>query len=137
VLTKNELAAAVEARLPYEINSREIKLMFDALADVAEEEIARGEDFSIPGVARISWSYTSPRAKGDLYKKGEQYVGFGGQELVAEADSKERKAAVKLRASITNRAIKGTVPSLKNKSGQSRFLRTAAGKRIVERKQKG
>jgi hypothetical protein len=58
----------------------------------------RREDFVLPDVVKVGWGYISPRKKGEMYKKGETYVGFGGVEQVAEADSKPRKAKVKLEA---------------------------------------
>lgn len=57
---------------------QQIKHVLDGLAEVAAEEIALGEDFQVPGVARIAFRYTKPR------RKGEEYVGFGGEVMKAD-----------------------------------------------------
>jgi nucleoid DNA-binding protein len=96
LLTKNELAnriAETGAGGP-----RQVKHVLDALAEVVQSEVAKGEGVTVPGVATIKFRYTSPLKKGEKYKKGDTYVGFGGVETVAEADSKARKQSVKLNA---------------------------------------
>lgn len=108
--------------------------LLTVLAEIAQEEIEAGEGFKIPNLVTIDWTYTAPRKKGEMYKKGETYIGFGGVETVAEADSKERKAAVKLVAKPAA-AIKRSVPKpLSDRKAQSRFLASAAGKNVVKRK---
>jgi hypothetical protein len=109
---------------------RHLSNVLAGLAEIAADEVALGEDFTVPGIASLRFAYTSPRAKGAAYKKGETYVGFGGVEQVAEADSKPRKASVKLRATPAA-PIKRLAPS---KDGQAAFLKTRAGKNIVSRK---
>lgn len=59
---------------------RQLNNVLSALAKVAAEEIALGEDFQVPGVAKVSFRYTKPR------RKGEKYTGFGGQEMTADAN---------------------------------------------------
>ena len=94
MLTKNELAERIAATGAG--GKQQVKHVLDALADVVMEEVSKGEGVTIPGVATLRWKYTSPRKKGDQYLKGETYVGFGGVEVVAEADSKARKQSIKL-----------------------------------------
>jgi len=96
LLTKNVIAREVEEITGVKPNL--VKHVLDALAEIAEDELANGEGFSVPGVAVIKWAYTSPLKKGEKYKKGETYTGFGGVEVTAEADSKPRKQSVKLKA---------------------------------------
>jgi nucleoid DNA-binding protein len=91
-LTKNELAQAIS---DLGAGGRtQVKNMLDALAEVVQEEVFNGENVAIPGVVNIRFRYVSPRKKGELYKKGDTYVGFGGVEQVAETDSKARKQSV-------------------------------------------
>jgi nucleoid DNA-binding protein len=96
VLSKNEIAKEVENITGVKPNL--VKNVLDALSTLAEEQLEKGQGFTVPGVATIKWAYTSPRKKGEMYKKGDTYIGFGGVETVAEADSKARKQSVKLRA---------------------------------------
>lgn len=96
MLTKNELADRIADTGAG--GRTQVKRVLDALAEVVESEIQRGEDVSVPGVVRIKFNYTPPLKKGEKYKKGETYIGFGGIENVADADSKARKQAIKLRA---------------------------------------
>ena len=112
---------------------KQISNILDGLADVAMDEIEAGEDFTVPGICRISFKYRKPQAKGERWSKGDTVVGFGGIESVKDADSPEVKAQVKLLASATPK-IKGLVPKSTDKAGQSRFLRTKVGQAIVARK---
>lgn len=128
VLTKNEIAAEIEVETGIKPNL--VKRVLDVLAAIAEDEIAQGNGFSVPGIVKIDWAFTSPLSKGEKYKKGETYVGFGGVEQTAEEDSKARKASVKLRAAPAP-AIKRLAPK---KDTMGRFLTTKAGKSIVSRK---
>jgi nucleoid DNA-binding protein len=130
LLTKTELALAVEEVTG--VKKGLVKTVIDALAQIAEEEIADGYDFSMPGVARLSWKYTTPRAKGEMYKKGETYTGFGGVETTAEADSKARKASVRLVATPAP-AVKKVAPK-RDPNQQTAFLKSKAGKNIKSRK---
>lgn len=113
---------------------RQIANILDGLAQLAQEELAAGEDFSVPGVAVIRWNYTAPRAKGALYKKGDAYTGFGGVEVEsAEEDSKERKEKVALKAQ-PGPILKRLAPKGNDRADQRRFLGTRAGKNIKSRK---
>ena len=87
-----------------------------ALGEIAADEIKQGEDFSIPGVARVSFGYTSPR------KKGEVYVGFGGEEVKAD---KARPEKIRMRATAAG-PLKKLLP---NKG-------TKAYKNVVSRKRR-
>lgn len=103
MLNKTELVAEIADDL--ELPKSEVREVLDLLAEVAEAEIADGEDFTIPGIAKVKFNYTPPLKKGEKYKKGETYIGFGGIENTAEADSKARKQSIKLRA-LPNAALK-------------------------------
>lgn len=131
MLSKNELAQAVEELTG--VKPKLSKNVMDALAQIAEEEISDGYDFSMPGICRISWRYTAPRTKGQMYKKGETYTGFGGVEQTAAADSKARKAAVRLVAAPAP-VIKRVVPKKLDASAQAAFIKSKAGKNIVSQK---
>jgi nucleoid DNA-binding protein len=96
LLTKHQLAQAIADTGAGGKN--QVIHVLNALAEIAESEIARGEGITIPGVATVKYRYTSPRKKGQMYRKGETYTGFGGVEQVAEEDSKARKQGVKLGA---------------------------------------
>ena len=131
-LTKSELVAELVNAGAGDRNH--VKNMLDALAILAEEEIAEGNDFIIPGVVKLEFAYRAPMKKGAKYKKGETYVGFGGIEQEAEEDSKPVTEQIKLRA----RPIGGVAkhrPGSKPED-QAAFLKTAAGKSIRQRKAK-
>lgn len=131
MLTKSELAYEVAEMA--DISSAEARKAIDAIAEIAQDEIAQGEDFSLPGLVKISYRYTAPRNKGEMYKKGETYVGFGGVEQVAEADSKARAATIKLVATPATQ-VRAHMPKKSDKKGMSTFLRSKAGKAVVGRK---
>jgi nucleoid DNA-binding protein len=77
----------------------QVKHVLDSLADLAAEELAKGENFTVPGVAKLQWRYIAPRKKGESYKKGEEYNSFGTVK-VAEHDSPARKQSIKLRPAL-------------------------------------
>lgn len=133
MLSKSQIAAELEERGVGRKN--QLNAVLTALADIAQEEIEAGEGFTLPGVVKVDFAYTSPRTKGSEYKKGDIYVGFGGEEKVAEADSKERKASVRLVAKPAA-PLKRIVPKANDRKGQTRFLSTRAGKNVVARKAK-
>jgi nucleoid DNA-binding protein len=137
VLTKHQIAAEVVDILEdsgYENTAKSaVTAVLDALADLGVDELSEGEDFQIPGLVKLSWAYTKPQKKGERYKKGETYTGFGGVEQVAEEDSKERKAAVRLVAKPI-RDAKALAPSSRDRAAQRKFLTTKAGKSIAARK---
>lgn len=134
-LTADALAREIQAALEEDgktIPLRNIKDSLSGLAQVAEEQVAVGEDFTVPGVARLTFRYTPARAKGEAYKKGETYVGFGGVEQTAEQDSPARKAKVRLVAAPTGAVAKRKPRS--KPAAQSAFLKSKAGKAVVARK---
>jgi len=127
MLRKTEIVAQIEDLTG--VKPGLSKAVLDALATIAAEEIAAGNDFTVPGVVRLSWRYKPSRKKGEAYKKGETYMTPGG-EKVAEADSPARKASVRLAAAPT-----GEVGRARPKRDEmSRFLQTRAGKAISSRK---
>ena len=131
MLTKMQIAAALE---DMDLGKRrQIANILDGLALLAQEELAAGDDFSVPGIARINWTYTKPQVKGERFKEGETYVGFGGAEITAEADSPERKAKVVLKAQPAP-AIKKLAPKPSDKAAQRNFLSKKVGKYIAGRK---
>lgn len=129
-LSKTEIARELAGRGLGGVNL--IKNVLDGLAELAADEIADGEDFTVPGIVALKFSYTPAVKKGEKYKKGETYIGFGGVENTADADSAARKARIKLAARPT-----GAVAKLKPGSkpeAQAAFLKSAAGKAVVRRK---
>jgi nucleoid DNA-binding protein len=111
---------------------RHVRNMLDALADIGLEEIADGEDFVIPGLAKIFYTYRKPQRKGERWKKGETVTGFGGIESVKDTDSPPVKAGIRLKAIPT-----GPMARLKPKTkveDQAAFLKTSAGKAVAKRK---
>lgn len=127
MLSKTELTAEISEMTG--VGRHLIKNILDAMAEVAEDEIKEGNDFTVPGVCRVYWLYTAPAKKGERYQKGDTYASFGG-EKVAETDSPARKANVRLKAAPTG-AVGRAAPK---KNDRSRFLQTRAGKAIAARK---
>jgi len=111
---------------------RQIASILDGLAELAADEIGQGEDFTVPGIVRLTYTYRPAAKKGERFKKGETYVGFGGQEVTAETDSPARKAAVKLRA--TPAGAVGKIKPGSKPEAQTAFLRSKAGKYVASRK---
>jgi len=114
MLTKGQIADELVSRGCGQ--KRQMMNVLSALGDIAAEEVGKGEDFSIPGVARISYGYTTPR------KKGEKYIGFGGEEVTAD---KARPEKIRIRASAAG-SIKKLLPTKGSK----------AYKAVVARKKK-
>ena len=132
MLTKNQIAADIADDTG--VGQNLVKHVLDSLAELAAEEIKAGEDFTIPGVVRLSFSYRAPLRKGAKYKKGETYTGFGGVEQTAEEDSKPVTEMIKLKAfpvGAVNQAKPGSKPE-----AQKVFLKSAAGKAVRTRKAK-
>lgn len=128
MLSKSQIAAELAARGLG--GKHQITNVLNGLAELAAEEIAQGEDFSVPGIVTVKWSFTAPLAKGEKYRKGDTYVGFGGVEQTAEADSKARKAKVLAKPSLAA-PIKRVVPT---RSGAEEFAKTKVGKTVARRK---
>lgn len=131
MLSKSQIAAELADRgLGGKV---QITNILNGLAELAVEEIAQGEDFTVPGIVAVKWSYTAPRLKGEMYLKGQTYVGFGGVEQTADADSKARKAKVLAKASLAA-PIKRVVPT---RSGAEDFAKTKVGKAVARAKARG
>ena len=130
MLTKSELIdEIVESGAG---DRRHVRNMLDALADIGLEEIGAGEDFVIPGLAKIFYTYRKPQKKGERWKKGQTVTGFGGIESVKDSDSPPVKPGIRLKAIPT-----GPASRLKPKTSaeeQAAFLKSAAGKAVVKRK---
>lgn len=132
MLTKNQIAQAIKDETG--IGTNLIKNVLDELANVAADEIADGNDFSVPGICRISYNYRAPQKKGSRWTKGSTRVGFGGVEQVADSDSPPVKERVTLKA-----APSGLVGKLKPSTkpeAQSAFLKTRTAKAVRARKAK-
>lgn len=130
MLSKTEIISGISAQTG--IGKGLVKHVLDDLAALAEAEVAKGEDFTVPGIARISWAYRKPQKKGERWKKGETVQGFGGVESVKDSDSPPVKAKARLTARPT-----GIVGQNKPKSSpeeQAAFLKTSAGKAVAKRK---
>jgi len=80
----------------------QVKHVLDDLAALAAEELAKGENFTVPGIAKLQWRYIAPRKKGESYKKGDTYNSFG-TEKTAEQDSPARKQSIKLRPALAGK----------------------------------
>ena len=132
MLTKSELCAELsEMGLG---GKTQIRNILDGLAEIAEDEIANGEDFTVPGICRLAWTYRKPQAKGARWKKGEEVVGFGGVATVKDSDSPAVKAQARLKAYPTGATARGK-PSTKPEA-QAAFLKSKAGKNVASRKGK-
>jgi nucleoid DNA-binding protein len=130
MLTKTHIAQVIEAMTGVKPNL--VKNVLDALAELALDEISQGEDFTVPGIAKLSYSYRAPQKKGDRWSKGQEVVGFGGIASVKDADSPPVKALIKLRASLTG-AVSRNKPGTKPEA-QAAFMKTKAAKRVIARK---
>jgi hypothetical protein len=111
---------------------RHVSNMLNALAETAQDELAAGEDFIVPGVVKLFYTYRKPQKKGERWKKGDTVTGFGGIESVKDADSPPVKAAIKLKANPTG-AVARNKPGSKPEA-QSAFIKSKAGKAVIRRK---
>jgi nucleoid DNA-binding protein len=111
---------------------RHVNHVLNSLAEVAASEIEKGEDFVIPGVAKLTFTYRKPQKKGQRWKKGDTVTGFGGIEAVKDEDSPAVKAAIKLKAVPTGKVARlkpGSKPE-----AQSDFLKSKAGRNVARRR---
>lgn len=132
MLSKSQIAAAISEETG--IGKQLITNVLNDLAALAADEVEAGNDFVVPGIAKIAYTYRAPQAKGAKYKKGDTYVGFGGVETVAEADSKPVTERITLKAQPTgllNKVKPGTKPEV-----QKAFMKTKTAKAIRARKAK-
>jgi len=98
----------------FEFSKGEIRSIVQNIVDIAQEEIAAGNDFKIDGLCRIAYRYTTPR------KKGEKYVNpITKETLTAE---KARPAKIAIRATPAA-PLKNSVPKLNSKSGKAVIAR--------------
>lgn len=109
-----------------------IKHVLEDLAELATEQLFEGESFTVPGIAKISYAYTAPQAKGSKFSKGETITNpFTGEARVADSDSPARKAKVAMKLSpvgVVRKYKPGTKPEV-----QAAFLKTRAGKNLAKR----
>jgi len=114
-----------------DLPTRAVKDVFDLLAEIAHEEISGGEDFTVPGVCKIKYKYTAGQKKGERYKKGEEYTGFGGVVQTAEQDSPARKERILLVPSLSTELNR--IKPKRTAESQSAFLRSKTGKAVKKR----
>ena len=111
-----------------------VRRVLKELAGIAAAEIAAGEDFTVPGVAKVTFKYRKPQKKGARWKKGDTRVNnITKEESIAETDSPEVKAQVRVVA-LPMPAVKKPFPKSTDKASQTQFLSTKAGKNIAGRK---
>lgn len=130
-LSKSELVAELVDRGAGD--RKHVRNMLDHLADIAQEEILAGEDFTVPGICKLSFRYTKPQTKGSRWKKGDEVVGFGGIATIKDADSPVVKAKVRLLAAPLG-SIKAHLPKTRDDAAMRAFLRSKPGKYIADRK---
>ena len=139
MLSKKQLAEEIVRRVypaaddrTHRDHVRRVQKEIDTMAVIGGEQIAAGDDFTVPGLVRISWAFRKPAAKGERWKAGNEVAGPGGVS-VKDADSPVVKAAVRLKANPMP-AIKKLAPKTSDAAAQARFLSTRAGKAIKARK---
>lgn len=130
MLTKHQIAQIL-ADQDYG-HKNQILNILNGLCDLAQDEIEAGEDFTVPGICKIAYTYRPVAAKGERWKAGDEVVGFGGISSVKDTDSPATKAKIGLKASVVS-------PVSKLKPGtkapvQSAFLRSKVGKAVAARK---
>lgn len=135
-LTASALAEEIRAALEKDgttIPLRTIKEILSGLAQVAEEQVKAGEDVTIPGIAKLVYTYRPANKKGDRWKAGDTVAGPLG-ESVKDTDSPARKARIVLVAKTAG-AISKVKPGSKPEV-QAAFLKSKAGKHVISRKSK-
>lgn len=110
---------------------RHVSHMINALAEVGVEQLQAGEDFVLPGLVRLSYSYRKAQKKGERWRKGEEVTGFGGVTSVKDTDSPPVKAKIRLVAKPTGAAAR--VKPGSRPEAQSEFLKSSTGKAVVRR----
>lgn len=111
---------------------QQIKNMLQELALLAEDQLSQGEDFTVPGICKLTFAYRKPKKKGERWTKGQEVQGFGGMTTVKDSDSPPVTPKVTLKAAPLGKAAKCKVGS--KPDAQAAFLKTAAGKSIAKRK---
>jgi nucleoid DNA-binding protein len=128
-LGKTELVKEIAEEV--DLPTRVVKEIFDYLAEIAKDEISSGEDFTMPGICKIKYRYTPPQKKGERYKTGETYTGFGGVEQVAEQDSPVKKERILLVPALSTELNR--IKPKRTPESQSAFLKSATGKAVKKR----
>lgn len=100
---------------------QQIKNIINGLVEEVTSEADKGENVTIPGLLKINWRYSAARKKGDMYRKGEEKTGFGGNVSVAEEDSPARKQSIKLGVSL----LGGLNRVKKSEDAQKRAIKKA------------
>lgn len=111
---------------------QQIANILNGLTDLAMDAIEAGEDFTVPGICKIAYTYRPKTEKGERWKEGEEVVGFGGIASVKDSDSPATKAKVGLKASIVAPVSKLKISP--KAPAQSAFLKSKVGKAVAARK---
>lgn len=131
MLTKNQIADEVENMTG--VKPQLVKNVLDAIATIGREEVGLGNDFTIPGLVKISWRFRKPSKKGERWKKGDERENrFTGEVAAAEEDSPEVKAQVRLVA-VPHAKLKSVAPKQNDRPAQTKFLGNRVGKAIASR----
>lgn len=106
-ITLTEIAQEIEGKIGVKPNL--VKNVIKALIEVAEEEIAQGHAFSIPGFFKLKHGYRPALKKGRLVRNPQT----GEQEKAAEG----RPASITVRATALAK-MKKAAPSPTSKAGK-------------------
>lgn len=107
MLTKSQI---VNELVEMGVGSRaHVKHMLDGLAEIAAEQIAAGERFTVPNIARLDFGYRA------AVKKGATYSVPGTGEIKKREESKP--AVLRLKASPAG-SIRKSVPAVNTKAGK-------------------
>lgn len=107
MLTKNQI---VNDLVEKGVGDRKhVRNMLDGLAELAAEQIAAGEKFTVPNVARLEFGYRQ------AVKKGATYTVPGTGEIKKREESKP--ASFRLKAAPAGR-IRKSIPDVKSKAGK-------------------
>lgn len=90
-------------------NRVHVKNMLDELATLAAEQIAAGEKFTVPNIARLDFGYRAGA------RKGEQYTVPGTGEVKKREETKP--ASFRLKAAPAG-SIKKSVPAVNSRAGK-------------------
>jgi nucleoid DNA-binding protein len=131
MLTKTQIVDELVAKGAGD--KRHVNNMLKALEEVAVEQIAKGEDFALPGVARVEYVYRAPKRKGERWTKGQTVSTMRGEEI-KDSDSPPVAERCVLKAKPIGTVAKlrpGTKPE-----AQKEFFKTRAAKAVRARKRK-
>jgi nucleoid DNA-binding protein len=131
MLTKNEIAAQIEEMTG--VKPVLTKRILDALATVASEHVASGEDLTVPGIVSFKYDYRAPQKKGSRWKKGDTRINnITKEESIAEADSPPVTPRIRLKANPVG--LMGKVKPSTKPDSQREFMKTKPAKAVVRRK---